>query len=249
MWRSLAARQSGGLEVPGSNPGSPTITEASKILGDWTIPINFETWITLAMVLMLGAIMPGPSLALIVRNTLFGGRRYGVATGIGHGIGFGIYAFLAATGIAVTLKNYPEIDNFLRVIGVVVLLYLAQSFIRSASKTEDSSLDSQGQRDANSRVAFIQGFSVAFFNPKILAWMLTMYSPFVEATMSNATLIGMGILGMCTDGFWYVTVATVLSTSGLLDRLRQREIMITRSIGVILFFYAIFLLFRFDWIG
>ncbi|HIE84702.1 MAG TPA: LysE family translocator [Dehalococcoidia bacterium] len=190
--------------------------------------------------------MPGPSLALIVRNTLFGGRRYGVATGIGHGIGFGIYAFLAATGIAVTLKSYPEIDNFLRVTGVVILLYLAQSFIRSASKTEDSSLHPQGKRDANSRVAFIQGFSVAFFNPKIL---LTMYSPFVEATMSNLTLIGMGILGMCTDGLWYITVATVLSTSGLLERLRQREIMVTRTIGVILFLYAIFLLFRFGWVG
>ena len=249
MWRSLAARQSGGLEVPGSNPGSPTTTEASKILDDWNDPINFETWITLALILSLGAIMPGPSLALIVRNTLFGGRRYGVVTGIGHGIGFGIYAFLAATGIAVTLKNYPEIDNFLRVTGVVILLYLAQSFVRSTSKSQDSHLDYQGERQVNSKAAFIQGFSVAFFNPKILAWMLTMYSPFVEPAMGSLTLIGMGILGMCTDGFWYITVATVLSTSRILEKLRQREILVTRLIGAILFVYAFFLLFRFGWVG
>ena len=249
MWRSLAARQSGGLEVPGSNPGSPTTTEASNILDDWNNPINFETWITLALILLLGAIMPGPSLALIVRNTLFGGRRYGVVTGIGHGIGFGIYAFLAATGIAVTLKNYPEIDIFLRVTGVVILVYLAQSFVRSTSKSQNSDLDYQDERQINSRTAFIQGFSVAFFNPKILAWMLTMYSPFVEPAMSNLTLMGMGILGVCTDGFWYITVATILSASRVLEKLREREIFVTRSIGVILFAYAFFLLFRFDWLG
>jgi threonine/homoserine/homoserine lactone efflux protein len=39
---------------------------------------------------------PGPSLAVVLRNTMVGGRRQGVMTGIGHGIGFGVYAFLAA---------------------------------------------------------------------------------------------------------------------------------------------------------
>ena len=54
-----------------------------------------EAWIALATVFCLGAMSP-VSLAVVLRNTLTGGRRQGVMTGIGHGIGFGIYAFLAA---------------------------------------------------------------------------------------------------------------------------------------------------------
>ena len=56
-----------------------------------------EAWAALAVVFMLGAMSPGPSLAVILSNTISGGRRQGIATGLGHGIGFGIYAFLAKT--------------------------------------------------------------------------------------------------------------------------------------------------------
>ena len=55
-------------------------------------------WLALSVVFVLGAMSPGPSLAVVLRNTMAGGRNQGVATGIGHGIGFGIYAFAAAAG-------------------------------------------------------------------------------------------------------------------------------------------------------
>ena len=65
-----------------------------------------EAWAALAVVFMLGAMSPGPSLAVILSNTISGGRRQGIATGLGHGIGFGIYAFLAALGLATALSMH-----------------------------------------------------------------------------------------------------------------------------------------------
>ena len=54
----------------------------------------------IVVVLCLGAISPGPSLAILLRNTMEGGKTRGVACGLGHGFGFGIYAFIAVSGIA-----------------------------------------------------------------------------------------------------------------------------------------------------
>ena len=59
-----------------------------------------EEWVALATVFIVGAMSPGPSLAVILSNTISGGRSQGIATGIGHGIGFGVYAFLAALGLS-----------------------------------------------------------------------------------------------------------------------------------------------------
>ena len=53
-----------------------------------------EEWAGLTLVFILGAMSPGPSLAVVLRNSLSGGRRQGIMTGIGHGIGFGIYLSL-----------------------------------------------------------------------------------------------------------------------------------------------------------
>ena len=40
--------------------------------------MNPEAWVALATVFVLGAMSPGPSLAVVLRNTMVGGRRQGV---------------------------------------------------------------------------------------------------------------------------------------------------------------------------
>ena len=62
--------------------------------------MDIDSWLQLVAVCFLGAISPGPSLALVVNNTIVRGRSFGVATGIGHGTGIGIWALLTAAGIA-----------------------------------------------------------------------------------------------------------------------------------------------------
>ena len=54
-------------------------------------------------VCVLGAMSPGPSLAVVLRNTVAGGRLRGVMTGLGHGIGFFFYALLAVSGLAAAM--------------------------------------------------------------------------------------------------------------------------------------------------
>jgi threonine/homoserine/homoserine lactone efflux protein len=197
-----------------------------------------SAWAALAIVFALGAMSPGPSLAVVLRNTMTGGRRQGISTGIGHGIGFGIYAFLAALGIATALSANEHVEQALRWGGVVILLWLGTTFLRHAMAERG---DAQGQDDQHApsdRIGFIQGFSVALLNPKIMAWMLALYSPFIEADFPMETLIGMGLLGMSIDGAWYVTVATVLTTGDRAERLKSNAHLIDGAMGVLMFLFA-----------
>ena len=65
--------------------------------------MDLPALIGVSLVCAMGAMSPGPSLAVVLRNTISGGRTQGVMTGIGHGIGFGIYAMLAVTGLSAVL--------------------------------------------------------------------------------------------------------------------------------------------------
>ena len=197
-----------------------------------------SAWAALAIVFALGAMSPGPSLAVVLRNTMTGGRRQGISTGIGHGIGFGIYAFLAALGIATALSANEHVEQALRWGGVVILLWLGTTFLRHAMAERG---DAQGQDDQHApsdRIGFIQGFSIALLNPKIMAWMLALYSPFIEADFPMESLIGMGLLGMSIDGAWYVTVATVLTTGDRAERLKSNAHLIDGAMGVLMFLFA-----------
>ena len=197
-----------------------------------------SAWAALAIVFALGAMSPGPSLAVVLRNTMTGGRSQGIYTGIGHGIGFGIYAFLAALGIATALSANEHVEQLLRWGGVVILLWLGTTFLRHAMAERGDEQDQAEQHAPSDRIGFIQGFSIALLNPKIMAWMLALYSPFIEADFPMETLIGMGLLGMSIDGAWYVTVATVLTTGDRAERLKSNAHLIDGAKGVLLFLFA-----------
>ena len=196
-----------------------------------------EAWVALSTVFVLGAMSPGPSLAVVLRNTMVGGRRQGVMTGIGHGIGFGIYAFLAAAGIATALTLHESTETILKWGGIALLLWLGVKFLR-ASRGEPYESPEDGGHGPSGRAGFAQGFAIALLNPKILAWMLALYAPFIEADISTETLFGMGLLGMAIDGTWYVTVATVLTRGDGVSKLRAQARRIDGAMGVLMFVFA-----------
>ena len=197
-----------------------------------------SAWAALATVFTLGAMSPGPSLAVVLRNTMAGGRSQGISTGIGHGIGFGIYAFLAALGIATALSANEDIEIFLKGGGVLILLWLGVTFLRHARAGPKKDLGSDDSHGPSDRAGFAQGFSIALLNPKIMAWMLALYAPFIEVDSSLETLLGMGLLGMVIDGTWYVTVATVLTAGDRVEILRSKAHVIDGAMGLLMFFFA-----------
>ena len=196
-----------------------------------------EAWVALATVFTLGAMSPGPSLAVVLRNTMVGGRRQGVLCGIGHGIGFGIYAFLAAAGIATALTLHESTETILKWGGIFLLVWLGFSFLK-ASRGEPYESPGEAGHGPSGRAGFAQGFAIALLNPKILAWMLALYAPFIEADIGTGTLLGMGLLGMTIDGSWYITVATVLTRGDGVSKLRAQARRIDAAMGVLMFVFA-----------
>lgn len=200
--------------------------------------MELGAWVALATVFALGAVSPGPSLAVVIRNTVTGGRSQGIATGLGHGLGFGIYAFLAAAGIATALSTNMHVEQALKWGGAVLLLWLGTSFLRHALAQKDTILDSERKYTSSGKIGFFQGFSIALLNPKIMAWMLALYAPFIEADLHMRTLIGMGLLGMTIDGAWYVTVAMTLATGERVERLKSNAHLIDGAMGVLMYLFA-----------
>ena len=200
--------------------------------------MELGAWVALATVFALGAVSPGPSLAVVIRNTVTGGRNQGIATGLGHGLGFGIYAFLAAAGIATALSTNTHVEQALKWGGAVLLLWLGTSFLRHALAENDNIIDSEKKYTPSDKVGFFQGFSIALLNPKIMAWMLALYAPFIEADLQMETLIGMGLLGMSIDGAWYVTVAMTLATGERVERLKSKAHLIDGAMGILMFLFA-----------
>lgn len=166
-------------------------------------------------VLILGAISPGPSLAVLLRNTVEGGKIRGVSCGVGHGIGFGIYAFVAIAGIAQLKASASLAAIGLEIAGGLFLLFLATMMFKGSK--EESEHKNSGNR------GFTEGFLIAFLNPKILVFLVAIFSQFIQPDFTWSERIFIACIAMLIDGGWYVLVALIISETRILSLLQQHE--------------------------
>ena len=198
--------------------------------------MDIKSIIGISAICAMGAVSPGPSLAVVVKNTISGGRPQGVLTGIGHGIGLGIYAFIAVTG----LSSLIILDTFLfitlQLIGAFIFIWIAYKML-SHSPTVKGKIYKNKTRNG-----FAEGFMIAFFNPKILVFFVAVFSQFMNPQISKLDrFILAGIAGMI-DMTWYVFVAIVLAGTSLIEILKDNAILIDRLVGFILMIYSVLLI-------
>ena len=198
--------------------------------------LEIKLLIGISFVCAMGAISPGPSLAVVLRNTISGGRTQGVMTGIGHGIGLGIYAFIAVMGLSSLLLTNKQIFNLIQWAGALFLIWLAFNMI--IYRPSGISNEYEG----NWRRGFLEGFMIAFLNPKILVFMAAVFSQFITPDISNAGRFIMAIMAGLIDTIWYVLVASVLAGTPIINKLRRKAGLIDRSIGIIILILALFLI-------
>ena len=103
--------------------------------------MNINQWITLSISLILGAISPGPSIVLVIKNTLSGSQKQGIYTAIGHGFGFGLYAFISSIALSTIIIYQSSIELYMRILGALLLLWISYTFIRSKNFTLKDHLD------------------------------------------------------------------------------------------------------------
>ena len=167
--------------------------------------MDIETLLGLSFVCAMGALSPGPSLVVVLRNTIVGGRMQGIMTGIGHGLGFSIYAFIAVMGLSSVLLANEQLFNLLQAIGALVLIWLAFKLIAHKQSNLSVNYEESGYR------GFFEGFMIAFLNPKILVFLVAVFSQFLNTDINNSDRFFMAIIAGAIDTMWYVFVAAVLA--------------------------------------
>ncbi len=197
--------------------------------------MDYKSLLGLSFVCAMGAISPGPSLAVVLRNTISGGRKQGVMTGIGHGLGFFIYAFVAVMSLASLILGNENIYKILQLIGSLVLMWIAYGMITSSLKAPSE------KKELSRRKGFTEGFMIAFLNPKILVFLVAVFSQFINPDMSNSSRLLMAFVAGVIDTTWYVLVALLFAETAILKKLRSNAAIVDRMIGIFLFLFAIFL--------
>lgn len=191
-------------------------------------------WLSLFSICLLGAMSPGPSLAVVMKATIGGGQRAGYAAALAHGFGVGLYGLMTVAGLAIVITRSPALFLTIQVLGAAYLIYLGVKSLRSGGQ-----VDVQAHTAQPSGSTALEGFLVAFLNPKLAVFMLALFSQFLQsdfgAQQKSVMVATVGI----TDASWYALVVVLLSRKAFLEKLRRGAHLIDRVFGVILIVLAL----------
>ena len=125
---------------------------------------------------------PGPNMMYLVSRSICQGRRAGLVSLGGVGLGFLVYMLAAAFGITALLFAVPLAYEGLRLAGAAYLLYLAWGALkpggRSPFQVRDLPVDSN-------RRLFAMGFLTNLLNPKAAMLYLSLLPQFIDPARGN----------------------------------------------------------------
>ena len=199
-------------------------------------------WLSITVACLLGAMSPGPSLAVIVNLSVSEGRLAGTMAAISHGLMIGLFAFATATGLVAILDHQPLIFKSVQLAGCLFLVWMAIKLLFARG----SNLDSYSVAVARSSkwLAARDGFLIALVNPKTIVFFSALFSQFVDVNSQLWEKTLMAIIAAGVDMLWYTIVAVIISQSTSLTALQRRTNWVNKLFAMVLLVIAIGFIFE-----
>jgi len=199
--------------------------------------MTIAIWLTVVSICLLGAMSPGPSLAVVLQQTLRGGRETGLIAAVTHGLGIGLYALLCISGIAVMITTSPLLFTALQWLGAAYLIWIGIKGLRARAQT-----DITLQNPPTTGSAARDGFLVVFLNPKVAVFFIALFSQVIGSETTWLEKFAYAATALFIDMGWYMLVAWSFSNPRWLGHLQRNVVWLERAFGVILIALAIRLL-------
>ncbi|WP_447893922.1 LysE family translocator [Vreelandella sp. GE22] len=197
--------------------------------------MQLSLWLSLVAICVMGAMSPGPSLALVLRHTLGGGRIRGVTAALTHALGVGFYALLTVLGLGALIVSHPQVFQWITWLGAAYLAWLGIKALRAGS----AGVLSPALAATTQRQAVKEALLVALCNPKLILFFVALLSQFVTPQMGFDAKAIVVITAMVIDGGWYLLVALGLSHSSILPWLQRYSHWVNRVTGIFLIALAL----------
>ena len=195
--------------------------------------MTLTLWLSLVAVCVLGALSPGPSLAVVLRHSISNSTQHGMICAVSHGFGVGVYALLSVLGLSSLVIGSPILYQALVYGGALYLFYMGFKALTAKGSPFEFE-QGKNQLIVSRWQAARDGFAIAFLNPKLLVFFVALFSQFIDAD-SRSFLHGAIMVStvLVIDTLWYVIVAGMVHKTRERFALADKSALIDKIAGVV----------------
>ncbi len=121
--------------------------------------------------------MPGPSMILVIMNTIEGGLKKGFLSILGVVVADAILLIIVLSGMGAIVASSATIFNLMKWCGAIYLIYMGIALLRSVSTTNETYSISVDK-------PFSSAMSMTMLNPKIIIFLIAFFPQFIDSLKS-----------------------------------------------------------------
>lgn len=178
--------------------------------------MSFELFAAYLVACFVIVIVPGPTVTLIIANSLKHGTRAGLLNAAGTQLGLAIMIAIVGIGLSSVIAAMGHWFDWVRLAGAAYLIWLGWKMFR-AGGVGDGIVQARAPRGG----FFLQGVLVALSNPKTLLFFGAFFPQFLDPARDHVTQIA--IMGVTAMLFAAVSDSGYALLSGRAGRLLSRK--------------------------
>jgi threonine/homoserine/homoserine lactone efflux protein len=188
--------------------------------------MSLELYAAYLLACLVIIIVPGPTVTLIIANSLKHGTRAGLQNVAGTQAGLAIMIGIVGIGLSSVIAAMGHWFDWLRLAGAAYLIWLGWKMFRAAGGSEDGAAPAKAPRGG----FFLQGVLVALSNPKTLLFFGAFFPQFLDPARDHLTQIAiMGATAMLFAAISDSAYALLSSRAGRL--LSQKRIRLLSKVS------------------
>ena len=169
--------------------------------------MTWELYLAFVAASFIIVIVPGPTVTLILANSLTHGARAAMLNVAGTQVGLVLYMAAVVAGLASIIAAMGQLFDWVRLLGAAYLVWLGWKLLRSASFVDANRPPAEPRGGF-----FLQGFLVILSNPKALLFFGAFLPQFVDPSgdyLRQITLLGVTfmVIGTVCDGAYGLLAA------------------------------------------
>jgi RhtB (resistance to homoserine/threonine) family protein len=204
----------------------------------------FAQFFTVGLVVLFGAMLPGPDFAIVTKNSLFHSRRSGLFTSLGVASAIVIHMSYCLLGLALVISESLFFFNLIKYVGAVYLVFLG---LQSLFSKQPGTLALPDKKTTHSELSagrsFWQGFLTNLLNPKATLFFLALFTVLIKPDTSFAWELTYAIEIPLIALLWFCSLTYILSHPRVKGLLEKAEKYIAKLLGVFLVGFGVALAF------
>lgn len=189
--------------------------------------------LSLAGIILISLISPGPDFAVVVKNSLIYSRKTALLTALGIALGIMVHVSYTIFGLGLIISKITWLFLTIKYLGACYLIYIGYKSVR-AKRSNIALGDTTSKQDISAISAVSTGFLTNALNPKCMLLFISIFSVVIPHDTQIPVLVLDAIIIFVETLLWFSFVAFCLSGKSTRQRFASASHWIERVTGMIL---------------